>query len=726
MLSFEYILVMLVAVLLSSLISHRFPFISTPLVQIALGIAIALIPFFHFDMSLDPALFLALFIAPLLYEDAKKADRATLWSLRRPIALLALGLVVVTCLAVGGFIHTLLDVIPFAAAIALAAALAPTDAVAVISLEESSTIDTKKRSILQGESLFNDASSIVCFQFALAAFLVGPFAGSADVGQLQFVGNVALTFLFMFIGGVVVGGVLMLLRYVVVRMLRSAGFEGIIFHVLFELLTPFIVFIAAEMLHVSGIIAVVVAGIAYSFTPRRQTPTTARHQIVSGSVWGVLTFSLNGLVFLILGTQLPTVISTVWNSPGIDNVLLVSSIVLILLALMLIRFVWVFVMNRNDLILVGETCAVDEVESSKRERNKALKQAERKTPGYWKAHLKDALVLTLTGVKGAISLALLLTIPLTLPSGEAFPQRELLLFIASGVIILSLLLANFLVPVVAPKIARPLQPESEVKAIIRIYRTVIRNLTRQDGQENKEATERVIRQYRERINAAGEHINIGVSAEDKLRCMTIGWERDHTLALIDANEVNASVGSVCVYQLSRMLALSEHHGETRWLIVNIFKQLVHQFKDARQHKKRFDDGSRTVQHRAMMALRDLQRDNCMYVIGRLEVLKGEVAVGEAEDCEECITVSVIEAAIEEYKRRMARLEDPERLSRLKLDKNQRINFEESMLRVEAHALQYERDAIEEALSEGNISRTTARHLRDNVAMMELDIEEQLD
>ncbi len=725
MLSFEYILVMLVAVLLSSFISHRFPFVSTPLVQIALGIIIALIPFFHFDMSLDPALFLALFIAPLLYEDAKKADRATLWSLRRPIASLALGLVVVTCLIVGGFTYSLFGVIPLAAAIALAAALAPTDAVAVISLEETSTVDTKKRSLLQGESLFNDATSIVCFQFALAAFLVGPFAGSADVGEVQFVGNVVVTFLFMFIGGVVVGGVLMLLRYIVVRFLRGAGIESITFHVLFELLTPFIVFIAAEMLHVSGIIAVVVAGIAYSFTPRRQTPNTAKHQIVSGSVWSVLTFSLNGLVFLILGTQLPTVISNVWNSPGIDHTILLLSIVLILLVLMVLRFIWVFFMNRNDLIVVGETCPVDEVTDNKRERAKALRRVERKTHGYMRAHLKDALVLTLTGVKGAISLALLLTIPLALPSGDPFPARDLLLFIASGVIILSLVSANFLVPLVAPKVARPLAHESEVKAIVDIYRSVIRDLTNHDGQENKIATERVIRQYRERMAAVSENINITDNAEDKLRKQIIEWERDHTLDLIDRCEVNASIGSIYVYQLSRMLALIEHHGETRWLIVNIFKQLAHQFKDARQHKKRFKHTG-DARHKAVMALRDLQRDNCIHVVEKLEALKENKDVKLCLDDEVCITPQAIQAAIDENKRRIDRLEDPERIQGLKLDRTQRLNFEENMLKVEAHALQYERDAIEAAFSEGNISRTTARNLRDNVAMMELDIEEQLD
>ncbi|MDR2714931.1 MAG: cation:proton antiporter, partial [Coriobacteriales bacterium] len=290
--SFETILIMLVAILVSNLISQRFSRVSTPLIQIALGIILALIPMLHFEIELDPELFLVLFIAPLLFEDAIKADKPTLWSLKRPILLLALGLVFLTTVSVGSFVHFFIPAIPLAAAFALAAALAPTDALAVISLGETTTIKPQKRAILQGEALFNDASSIVSFQFALAVLAVGPFAAAAATDEVHFAGSIVLTFLFMFIGGVIVGVILMVLRLFLVQLMRRAGIENITFHVLFEVITPLLVFLIAEAVGVSGIIAVVVAGIAHSFVPRRQTPDTARHKIVSASVWSMVGFTL--------------------------------------------------------------------------------------------------------------------------------------------------------------------------------------------------------------------------------------------------------------------------------------------------------------------------------------------------------------------------------------------------------------------------------------------------
>ncbi|MDR0347855.1 MAG: sodium:proton antiporter, partial [Coriobacteriales bacterium] len=334
--SFEYILIMLGAVLISNLISQQFPKISTPLIQIGIGIALTLLPI-SFEITLEPELFLVLFIAPLLFEDAKKADKPTLWRLKQPILLLALGLVFATTLAVGVFIHWVAPLIPLAAAFALAAALAPTDAVAVASLKETSAIGAGREYLLKGESLLNDASGIVSFQFAIAAALTGAFS----------IANASSTFLFMFFGGLAVGLVLMLLRLAFVNWLHSSGIENITFHVLFEVMTPFLVFLVAEALHVSGIIAVVAAGIAYSFSLRPQTPHNARYNIVSTSVWSVLSFSLNGLVFLTLGTQLPYVIQRVWSTSAAADNFLIIIIVLILLAVLLMRFIWVLVMHRN-------------------------------------------------------------------------------------------------------------------------------------------------------------------------------------------------------------------------------------------------------------------------------------------------------------------------------------------------------------------------------------------
>ena len=776
--SFAYILIMLGAVLVSNLISQRFHTISTPLVQITLGILIAVLPLFHLDLTFDPELFMVLFIAPLLFEDAKNLDKSTLWRLKKPILLLALGLVFATCLAVGGIISFFIPVIPLAACFALAAALAPTDAVAVTSLEETSTIDSENHALLRGESLFNDASSIVCFQFALAALAVGPFAASSGSGQAAFVGDIVTTFIFMFIGGVIVGAGLMFLRYVLVRILRAAGVEAITFHVLFELVTPLLVFLIAEAFEVSGIIAVVVAGIMYGFAPRRQSPSAAQHSLVSTSVWGVATFTLNGIVFLILGTQLPNLIRRVWVYSNADHVLLVISIVVILLAIMIIRFVWVFLMHRSKPLVLQKNgiwdeygnlrhteddtlsepdvsaqidveghnnppesknavfrespaLSIKERREQRRQEKEAARQrqhectaAERRQQGYLKTHLKDALVLTLTGVKGAITLALLLTIPLTLSTGELFPARDLLLFLASGTIILSLLVANFVVPFIAPKIHEPLAPESEINAIHEIFRMVVLRLSEQTTPENKLQTETAIRQYYNRLSTLKTSNQASDPVEDELRKQIITWECDFTLELVDKGRVSAAIGSLYIYQLSRILAHLEHHGETRWVIVNIFKQFSHEFGEARRYRKEhaaeFSSQSGLGRKRSKLALKELQEENYRYVVDKLSAMLTEPDAPAH-------TISFIKG---DFERRLARLAATGRRRSFRergfTFSSQNTDFEEILLEVNLRALQYEREAIEQMFSQGRITRETAQRLRDNVSIMDLDLKQQLD
>lgn len=748
---------MLGAVLVSNLISQQFPKVSTPLVQIGLGIALALLPFFHFTVILDPELFLVLFIAPLLFEDAKKAEKPALWRLRHPIALLALGLVVATCLSVGFFINWFTPSIPLAAAFALAAALAPTDAVAVGSLKETATISADQDSLLKGESLFNDASSIVSFQFAIAAAVTGSFS-VLDAG---------VSFIVMFLGGLVVGVGLMLLRYITARALRASGIEHITFYVLFEVLTPFLVFLVAEMLHVSGIIAVVAAGITYSYSPRHTTPSNARHNIVSTSVWSILSFSLNGLVFLILGTQLPRVVQSVWDSSGATHEFLVFFIVLILIAIILLRFVWVLAMNRNKQLAPQEQAAdkpavpnnraaldaldnpavldglddlddpaldpqaenptftlqelseerreerrakINEDRATRRANKRTQAQAERSQPGYWRNHIHDALVLSLTGVKGAITLALLLTLPLTLPSGTPFPERDLLLFLASGVIMLSLILANFLVPLVAPKKAQPLQPESEMQATLDIYRSVIHTLVEEMEPPSKAATDEVVRQYYSRINQLKQTNQLASPQEQKVRVRIIQWERAHTLELVDKGKVSTVVGTVYLYQLSQLLARVEHHNEVGWVVEGVFEQLVHRFKDARKFKKEHPDLPRMNRRTTAAELITLQAENYRFVLRKLDQL---IAEPDAP-------IKAINLIVNDFQRRLSRLENP------RLRAAGRPQLEAQVLEIETKALQHERAAIEHALEHGRISRATAKQLRDNVTLMELDIEEQLE
>ena len=176
-------LLMLAAVLLSSVIDQLVPKVSSPLIQIGLGLLIALFAPSQINITLDPDLFLVLLIAPLLFDEAKNVDKGALWKNRCPVLSLAIGLVVVTALIIGFAVEWLEPSIGLAAAFALGAALGPTDAVAVASLSKETDIAPRDKSILEGESLINDASGIVAFQFALAAATTGTFSLLNEIGR---------------------------------------------------------------------------------------------------------------------------------------------------------------------------------------------------------------------------------------------------------------------------------------------------------------------------------------------------------------------------------------------------------------------------------------------------------------------------------------------------------------------------------------------------------------
>ena len=211
---FELILCIIAAVVLSSFLSRFIPKVSTPLVQIALGALASQLPFFP-DVTLDPELFMVLFIAPLLYLEAHEIDKTELLKSVKLSLSLAIGLAIATMVAVGFALHTVWPAIPLAAALALGAALGPTDAVAVSSLGKEAALTERQTSVLKGESLFNDASGIVGFQFAIAAAVSGVFE----------VGESAAQFVISFFGGAIFGLVVGTMADLLFESLRSLGWE---------------------------------------------------------------------------------------------------------------------------------------------------------------------------------------------------------------------------------------------------------------------------------------------------------------------------------------------------------------------------------------------------------------------------------------------------------------------------------------------------------------------
>ncbi len=671
--TFTLALLLLAAVLISSIIDQLVPKVSSPLIQIALGVLIALLAPSQIEIGLDPELFLVLFIAPLLYDEAKSADKASLWRNRRPVLSLAIGLVVVTALVIGFAVNAVIPSIPLAAAFALGAALGPTDAVAVASLSKQTDIPERQESILKGESLINDASGIVSFQFALAAAITGTFS----------LVDASLDFIVSFFGGILLGAVLGYLGNLFVRWVRNIGLENTTFHVLFEVLTPFIVFLIGEAAGASGIIAVVAAALVNVISPRSIGPSISRMNIVSTSVWRVLAFALNGIVFVLLGTQLPRAMEHTWEDIHIDNLALVGYILALTFLLLLIRFVWVFAMEKVRDKRTGE-----------------------KRP--FRAVIKSALTLTLAGSKGAITLAVLFTIPVYINPPVVFPQRDLIIFLACGVIVCTLLLATFVVPLLAPKPHREKtqKQQEETECNIEILRNVIEELTARQTPETRRATRTVVRSYTDRIARIKDRHDIEDEPNLKLRLQALDWERDYVNGLIDKKEVHPMAGYRYLKRLAHIEQLLKH-STGKWSVEAIYLRTRMFLRTLFHSVINGLPGVSAPKH--ARALREVQVKSYEHVIGKLRALVPEDDV-PTEDAS---------ALLVEYQRVFMAL----RTTNPSITAIARASDKTEDIR--RLGLQLELEQIQTMYEEDRLCRASAKRLRENVNLMQMDLEDNV-
>ncbi|WP_219096744.1 Na+/H+ antiporter [Pseudomonas sp. UMAB-40] len=406
------VLILLMLVGVSRLIGRVIP-LPLPLVQIAAGAVLAW-PTLGLHVALDPELFLFLFLPPLLFSDGWRMPKRELWRLRGPILTLAVGLVLFTVVGAGYFIHWLLPSIPLPVAFALAAVLSPTDAVAVSAISQN-RLPTPLMHMLQGEALMNDASGLVTFKFALAAAVTGVFS----------LANASMTFVLVAVGGLAVGVALSWLVGRLRSWMIARGWDDPATHVVFMLLLPFAAYVLAERLGASGILSAVAAGMMQSWLDLLPRQTSTR--LLNRSVWSLLEFAFNGLIFLLLGLQLPDIIKAVAShETSLWPTLLYRclDVVVIFLVLLVLRFVWVQSIWRLSVLL-------------RRLRGKGDMTQVPTARSCW--------LLTVGGVRGAVTLAGVLSVPL-LMGGDAFPERDLLIFIAAGVILLSLIAACIALP----------------------------------------------------------------------------------------------------------------------------------------------------------------------------------------------------------------------------------------------------------------------------------------
>ncbi len=471
--SIDVVLAMLLAVAASGYLIRILPFsLPLPLVQIALGAVVSGV--FDAGHELEPELFFLLFLPPLLFLDGWRIPKQGLFRDKAAILELALGLVIFTVIGAGFFIHWLIPAMPLAVAFALAAIISPTDPVAVSSIASKVPIPKRLMHILEGESLLNDASGLVCFQFAVAAVLTGTFSVAAA----------SLTFLWVALAGLALGVATTFgLSRIQAWIWRHFGEEpGSA--ILVNLLTPFAAYLLAEAFHASGILAAVAAGITMSYVEMAgNAPGNMRLQ--RSAVWDTVQFTFNGIIFVLLGEQLPGILDgavrSVQEAGHLNPWWLAVYVATISLSLMALRFVWVFLSLRWNIF-------------------KAQRRGEAHVSPPWRI----VVAVSLAGVRGAITLAGVLTLPLMLEDGSPFPARQLAIFLAASVILVSLLVAS----VALPRLLRGLElPEEEdeqlkedlaVKAASQAALDAVEKLRQRLGGDSKHA---------ERYNAAANQVS---------------------------------------------------------------------------------------------------------------------------------------------------------------------------------------------------------------------------
>ncbi|WP_121643278.1 Na+/H+ antiporter [Bacillus vallismortis] len=653
---FLVVLVLLTIIAISNIVNRFIPFIPVPLIQVALGIlAASFQQGLHFELNTE--LFFVLFIAPLLFNDGKRTPRAELWNLRAPILLLALGLVFATVIVGGYTIHWMIPAIPLAAAFGLAAILSPTDVVAVSALSGRVKMPKGILRLLEGEGLMNDASGLVAFKFAIAAAVTGTFS----------LAQAAVSFVFISLGGLLCGVVISFLIIRFRLFLRRLGMQDVTMHMLIQILTPFVIYLAAEEIGVSGILAVVAGGIIHAVEQDRlESSAMAKLQIVSSSTWNIILFILNGLVFVILGAQIPDVISVIFNDTAVSNMQVISYILVITFTLMLLRFLWVLFFWNGKWFF-------------------------NKDQNIYKPGLRSTLLLSISGVRGAVTLAGSFSIPYFLEDGTPFPERNLILFLAAGVILCTLAIAAVVLPLLTEKEEEDeKRNEKWLTARRKLIKIALQTIKADMNDTNKTASLAVIGEYNEKMKnlrfqqyTSSNRIK---KLERKLRAQAIIAEQEALMEMRERGDIPEETANV----------LQERFNELEILYGNPFKVGLSKTRLKRlmywiffgEHKK---------------PEMSILNEAGLIQATRVKTAKAAIAYLEKHKTEE--HKEVLLSVIAFYKQLIFRLEHNHH------DLKSSAQFEAQKLEVKLKAVQAIRNEIQTLFEKREISRDISHELR---------------
>ncbi len=462
------LVIMLAAICLCALVANRLR-LAPPIVFLLGGVALALFPHMP-SVHIEPEYMLIVFLPPILMEAAFFTSIRDFRSELRAILLLAIGLVAFTALAVAAVVVAILPGATWALGFILGAIVSPPDAAAATGAIKGITLPKRIVSILEGESLVNDASGIVLYKLAIGAVLVGSFS-LMDATMLM---------AWKTIGGIAIGLAIAFIFVRLFRYLRDPSVE-----ILTTFLPPYAAFIVAESIDMSGVLAVVSAGLYVGWHAPRIF--SARMRISAEAVWKMVVFFLNALAFLLIGLQLPELIERL-DILGNPSILTLAGVVC--LVSVAVRFFWVFTMAYGLRYVLNQTGRIHEAYPS------------------W----QNVFVVAWTGMRGVVTLALALAIPLTLADGSAFPHRDLIIFLSVSVIIFTLVLQGLTLPWLTRVLTLSFDPkrlQEEWHARVYAARSAIARLDelKNDDTVHLPALARIREHYTERLQSLGDGPN---------------------------------------------------------------------------------------------------------------------------------------------------------------------------------------------------------------------------
>lgn len=370
-----------------------------PVLLIVAGIAVGFTPQIP-DIELNPEIVFLIFLPPLLYDAAFNISFQTFKTNINTIGTLAISLVFITTCGIAVAAHYMIPGMTWPLSFVLGAILSATDAVAAMSITKGLGLTHNTNTILEGESLVNDASALVAYRFAVAAV-----TGTAFV-----LWKASLQFIILMAGGFVIGAVMgRILAFIIKRVHTNS-----LVTISFMLLMPFVTYLVAEDLHVSGVIAVVILGLSIARFSNKVFPDALKKQ--SKSIWDIIIFLLNGLIFILIGLQFPQVIKGLNNSQILAYIGYAFIITVIAL---LLRMARVFLQRIN--------------------LQRAFQKGKGKITEDALLDMKNSLIISWSGMRGIVSLAIAIGLPATLADGSPFPERHAIIFISVVVVLFTLI-----------------------------------------------------------------------------------------------------------------------------------------------------------------------------------------------------------------------------------------------------------------------------------------------